>query len=351
MEDVVTANSLARDLDEVISLGGDLWEGLRGARVFITGGTGFFGRWLLESFLWANARLRLGASAVVLTRRPRAVAANVPHLASHAAITLHEGDVRSFAFPEGAFSHVIHAATESSAQPTREDRLALFDGIVTGTRRALELGVHSGATRFLLTSSGAVYGRQPVDLVRVPEDFGGAPDPLGASAPYAEGKRAAETLCALYSSATLQPAIARGFAFVGPFLPLDGHFAVGNFIRDAMSGGPIRVTGDGTPWRSYLYAADLARWLWTILLRGTPERPYNVGSGDAITIRDLAHTVAQVMTPPVAVAIGQSARAGAPAERYVPDVTRAEQELGLRASVLLADAIRRTVEWHKGFVR
>jgi nucleoside-diphosphate-sugar epimerase len=154
-------------------------------------------------------------------------------------------------------------------------------------------------------------------------------------------------LCALHADAHLQPTIARCFAFVGPYLPLDAHFAVGNFIRDGLQGGPIRISGDGTPYRSYLYAADLAIWLWTILLRGQSMRPYNVGSAQALTVEELAHVVADAFAPAVPIDVPRAATAGVSAQQYVPAVTRAETELGLRLTVPLAEAIHRTVGWHR----
>ena len=337
-------NPLASDLDHVLAQTHGLWEELRGARVFLTGGTGFFGCWLLETFLWANDRLRLGASIVVLTRDASGFAGKAPHLAGHPSVTLHDGDVRTFAFPRGAFSHVIHGATTSSAVVEPAD---MFDTIVEGTRRALDFARHAGATRFLLTSSGAVYGRQPPELTHVPEDYRGGPDSADANQVYAEGKRAAEMLCAVYADVRLKPTIARCFAFVGPYLPLDAHFAIGNFIRDALQGGPIRVAGDGTPYRSYLYAADLAIWLWTILLRAQSMRPYNVGSEAAVSIDDLAHLVARTVAPGVTVSVALAPVAGAPANRYVPSAARADSELALRVTLPLVDAVRRTAEWHR----
>jgi nucleoside-diphosphate-sugar epimerase len=340
-------NPLARDLDQVLEQTSGLWEDLRGARVFVTGGTGFFGCWLLETFLWANDHLRLQASIVVLTRNGSAFAKKAPHLACHPAVTLHGGDVRTFEFADGAFSHVIHAATYSSATLDDRDRLLMFDTIVGGTRRTLEFARRSGARRLLLTSSGAVYGRQPEDLTHVPEEYAGSPDAADARQVYAEAKRAAEMLCAVHADRDLQPTIARCFAFVGPYMPLDVHFAVVSFIRDALRGGPLRVSGDGTAYRSYLYAADLAVWLWTVLLLGTPMRPYNVGSAAAVTIQELARVVAQTVGPGLAIEVAQQPIEGSPAERYVPDITRAEAELRLRPVVSLADGISRTVAWHR----
>lgn len=337
-------NPLAADLDHVLAHTRGLWDDLRGARIFITGGTGFFGCWLLESFTWANDQLKLGASAVVLTRDAAAFGAKAPHLAGHPSVALHEGDVRTFAFPSGRFTHVFHAATTSGAPV--EPRTT-FETIVGGTERVIACARAAGARRLLFTSSGAVYGRQPAGMMHIPEDYAGAPDPTDPRSAYGEGKRAAEQLCAVHATPDFEPVIARCFAFVGPYLPLDAHFAVGNFIRDALAGGPIRVTGDGTAVRSYLFAADLAVWLWTILLRGRPLRAYNVGSDEPISIRELAGLVGGLKSPTMAVTVSQPGASTGSPERYVPEIDRARQELELNVAVPLFDALSRTLAWHR----
>ena len=312
----------------------------------MTGGTGFFGCWLLESFVWANDQLDLGAKATVLSRNPEAFAARAPHLANHPAVRLIQGDVRTFEFPAGESPFVIHAATEASAKLNQENPLLMFETVVEGTRRTLEFARTHGTRQFLLTSSGAVYGKQPPEMTHIPEDFLGAPDAMDPNAAYGEGKRAAEMLCRLYAHRFgLEPKIARCFAFVGPHLPLDAHYAIGNFIRDALRGGPIRVNGDGSPLRSYLYAADLTVWLWTILLKGQPCRPYNVGSDRSINIADLARLVGRMVNPDIQVAIARKADASLPPQRYVPSVERARNELELESRIPLEEATRRTARW------
>lgn len=340
---------LAGDLDRVLEQVGELWEEFRGARLFVTGGTGFFGCWLLETFAWANRRLDLGATALVLTRDRDSFARKAPHLAADPALGFHDGDVRDFRFPEGRFTHVVHGAATSAVETFRKvDPLVTFDIVLEGTRRALELAARSGATQFLLVGSGAVYGRQPADLTHVPEDYPGAPHPASPAAALGESKRAAECLCALYAAGRgLEAKIARCFSFVGPYLPLDLHYAAGNFVRDALAGGPIRVGGDGTPVRSYLYAADLAVWLWTILARGRSCRVYNVGSEAAVSIAELARATARTASPELEVAIAGTPVAGAPVERYVPSTARAQRELGLRQTVSLAEAVERTLAYHR----
>ena len=349
---MITGQKLPRvdtnDLDHILEHTSHLWEEVRGQSIFITGGTGYFGCWLLESFTWANDQLDLGAKATVLSRNPEAFAAKAPHLANHPSVHLIQGDVRTFEFPAGEFRFVVHAATEASAKLNQENPLLMFETIVEGTHRTLEFARTHGTRKFLLTSSGAVYGKQPPEMTHIPEDYLGAPDPMDLDAAYGEGKWAAEVLCRLYAHHFgLETKIARCFAQVGPYLPMDIHYAIGNFIRDAVQGGPIRVNGDGSPLRSYLYAADLAIWLWTILFKGQSCHPYNVGSDKSISIAELAFLVRKLIDPGIEVTIARQPEPSQLRQRYVPSIERARNELALETWISLEEAIQKTVRWLK----
>jgi len=340
-------NRLAADLEEIASNTDGLWAELRGQNLFITGGTGFFGCWLVESFCFINRLLALEAHATILTRNPGAFSRKCPHLASDAAITLQHGDVRDFEFPTGEYRYIIHAATEASAKQASDSPLEMFSTIVAGTEHTLEFAATHGTKKFLLTSSGAVYGKQPADITHVPETYRGAPDPLDAASAYAEGKRTAELLCAVYGAkSAIECKIARCWAFCGPYLPLDQHFAIGNFIADVLAGRPIQIQGDGTPRRSYLYAADLAIWLWTMLFRAPALVPINVGSSQDVSILKLAETIARTLSPQTQIRIAKPATPGAVPMRYVPLIDRALELLRLRQTIDLEECIRRTAEWH-----
>lgn len=340
------ADILEQDLAGIFSRLEMDWPRLSGARILITGGTGFIGRWLLEALRHADLRLRLDLEVTILTRDPASFAAKAPHLAAHQGFAAVAGDVRSFDPGRADYTHIIHAAADASAELNEHDPLLMFDTIVTGTRHVLDLARNAGAGRVLFLSSGAVYGAQPWDMTHVAEDWLGGPDITTHRSAYGEGKRAAEVIAAIYRQQhDMDIGIARIFTLLGPLLPLDTHFAAGNFLRDAMAGRTVTVNGDGRAVRSYLYAADLAEWLWVMVLRAPANMICNVGSEEAVSIGELAERAARLIGGGRHDILGK-ADAGWNPGRYVPSTRKIREELGVSPATDLDEALRRTAAWN-----
>ena len=335
------------DLDTIAETSEADLRSLASARIFVTGGTGFVGTWLVSALHHADRQLALDLDVRLLTRDPVRFAATQPQLADWA--TAIKGDVLSCPNP-GVVDFAIHAATSASAALNDERPDLMRQTIVEGMDRVLGALSPSGPIPLLFTSSGAVYGRQPLDLDCIPESYPLESADIAPTNAYALGKQDAERI-ALAASRSGGPSLrlARLFAFVGPLLPLDAHFAIGNFIRDALAGGPIRVAGDGQAVRSYLYAADMVAQLLALLVRGEPETPYNVGSNEAISIADLAHLVANTLDPRIAVEITGASPDALPTSagsRYVPCTERIDALAPIRRTPLPA-AITATAQWHR----
>lgn len=333
------------DIDHVFTRVSNYWHQLCRKHILLTGGTGFIGKWILEMILEADRRLDLRCHISVLTRNPSKFIASTPHLAKEAGVTLIAGDIRNFSAPNNAhYDLVIHAAADVIAPGKFLD---VFDTCIEGTRRVLEVARERRTESFLLISSGAVYGPQPSAVIAIPETFSGGPNILDIRSAYAEGKRAAEWLTNSYGQEGLKVNIARCFAFVGPYMALEKQFAIGNFIDAALRNQPILIRGDGTPLRTYLYAADLAIWLLTILLAGKPGDVFNVGGDMPISIKELALKVLRLTGANSELKVLLPPRQDEGVERYVPDVSKARKLLGLLPWIAIDDAIDRTVRWHR----
>jgi dTDP-glucose 4,6-dehydratase len=290
----------------------------------------------------ADETLALGLSITAVSRDPQRFLQRFPQFLAEPRIKWIQADLRNRA-PRGHFSHVIHAAADNAIDSGPDALRTLFDTIVNGARNVLDAsGPHCRS--LLLVSSGAVYGPARDGQTRFLESDAGGPDPSFAKYAYAEGKRAAEQLGAIAVGKGVPVRIARCFAFVGPHMPFNRHFAIGNFIADAVAGRRIRIKSDGLPTRSYLYMTDLIAALLTILCRGAVGRAYNVGSDVSGSIEDLAHAVNRVADGCGVMVEGAPSD---PTDRYVPDTTRLRQELGFAPVVTLDEAIARTVAWYR----
>jgi nucleoside-diphosphate-sugar epimerase len=327
-----------------IALG--LHDALAGRHLLLTGGTGFFGLWLLALLHQLNqqgARIEV----TVVSRNPARFLDAQPHYRECDWLRWLAGDVRQLQeIPGRPADLILHAAADTSAAAHTKP-LEIFDTILGGARRVFDLAVHSNAPRILLTGSGAQYGALPAGA-GVDENYVGACVSNSTSSAYGEAKRAQEVLAAIYAQDHgLEVVMTRCFAFAGPGLPLDGHFAIGNFVRDALRADAIVLNSAGEAVRSYLHGADLAAWLLFMLVKGKPGEAYNVGSDQAISIADLALRVGQRLAPRKPVRI--LGRPGMPGARswYVPDIGKA-QLLGLNVWTDLDASIDSMAAWAGG---
>lgn len=324
----------------------DSWDLVHGKRIFISGATGFVGKWLLASLLYANSKLVLNLEIYILSRNPKDFLSIFPDLLNCKNIVWLNGDIRNFTLENNVkFDFAIHAATDVVQKRVPID---IFDDCVTGTRNFIKNIGEAGCKRMLILSSGIIYGKTPEFMNVVPESFFGAPDSLDVLSAYGEGKRASELISSMLAQDMgISISVARCFAFVGPYLPLDKHFAIGNFILDAIKGRPINIKGDGTPMRSYLYAADLAVWLLKILLNGDNGRAYNVGGDFPVSIKELAEQVVSVLGSSSVINIQTPFDKHKPVQKYLPDLSRADHELGLKPYFDLDTAIFKTAHFNK----
>jgi nucleoside-diphosphate-sugar epimerase len=338
------SNPLATDLEHICQHASADLKSLAGQRLFLTGGTGFFGLWILETIAWANRHLALNLEVVVLTRDPESVRTTAPHLMNDNAITFHIGDITDFSFPDGEFSSIVHGATTTARETfNNENSLKKFNTVARGTEHILEYAAQCQPDNFLYLSSGAAYGTQPQSLTQIPESFSGAPLPASPNAALGIGKRTAEFLCHYYGEQhNLNIKIARCFTSYGPYLPLDIHYAIGNFLADGLKGNEIKILGDGTAQRSYLYVADVVIWLLAILCRGEPQASYNVGSDRVVSIEELANQIAARFD--CAVSIAKAPTEGVDVNRYIPCVQRANTELSLEETVSFEVGLERMIE-------
>jgi nucleoside-diphosphate-sugar epimerase len=328
------------DLDDILRLAARDFDALRGARIFLTGGTGFFGKWLLAAFDHAERELGLGVQLTILSRDPGRFFAAWPEARGRPGWIFLEGDVAEVPNLLHRHEFVLHGAADTSGIDTPAAEAARTRAIVAGTERMLEIAESGRARRLLLISSGAIYGAAAGQRLGAKET---AARRAQAATPYGEAKRAAELAC---ERSKIDHVLARAFAFLGPHLPLDAHYAAGNFVRNALRGGPIEVRGDGTALRSYLYPTDLVVWLLALLVRGDRATAYNVGSDEVVSMAELARAIGAEATPPARVE-AQAREPQGPQNIYLPDVAKAREELGLRVTVPLREAIRRTLAFHR----
>lgn len=334
------------DLDYIFHNTKDMWEPLRGKSIFLTGGTGFFGKWLLESFIYVNEKLGLNAKIISLSRNPELFIQEYTFYNEHKnSVRFVKGDILTYDFKiDEEVQFIIHAATAASDSLNKNNPLLMLDTITFGTRNVLDFALTQPIEGFLFISSGAVYGKQPSDVSNIQESDSFKININNSNSAYSEGKRIAELYCSTYFEKYNIPVkIARCFAFVGPYLPLDTHFAIGNFINNVIKKEDIVIIGDGSTTRSYMYASDLSIAIWKILLIGNNNKPYNVGVDTAYSLKEIALILKKSYGNKVQIL---NSNKDLPKNIYVPNIDALINELKIKHFVQIEEAIQKTIEFN-----
>lgn len=323
---------------------------LRDAHILITGGTGFVGTWLTQMVAYLNDCHQFGIHLTLLSPHASEFSSRAPRLACRTDVRLIEGDVRNLADLPQESQWIIHAAGSPDFRNHFSSPVRTMETMVFGTHALLNAASRlTPLQRILLLSSGLVYGPQRWGTDALSEKTFSGFDCASPASLYAESKRAAEMLAAAFRTQFGLPVLsARLFAFIGPYQLLDRPWAINNFLRDALRGGPIRVQGNGETVRSYMYGGDLAHWLLRLLVGGKIGAAYNVGSPVGISLRELAVKIAECFPHRPSIDLNTLPTANIPSTQWLPDVALARTDCDLRLQTDLDRAIARTVAWHTG---
>jgi nucleoside-diphosphate-sugar epimerase len=327
----------------------DLTDQLKNKSFLIAGASGFFGRCLLEVLLYLNEENNLGIKIYAISRSSKNFQRKFPLIRESKIIEVIESDISKLKNFDLKVDYLIHAACDTSTEKLTNSPEVFLKENYSGTLNLLEIARANKDCKFLYLSSGAVYGSQNLDVKLRHESDLNSPDLQKISSLYGESKRLCELLCTIYNSLHhVETKVARCFSFVGPYMNFDGHYAIGNFIRDIVNGKDVALNSKSETYRSYLYSVDLVIWLIRILISGTSGAVYNVGSSQEILINDLAELVIKTISPKSKIAfLGKEGFNTSSSSRYIPSNEKAKKNLGLAEYTSLEKAIKKSSIWYQ----
>ena len=269
------------------------WEHLAGARIAVTGAGGFLGHYLVKTLLalGESGRFDPPGQVIAMVRNLDAARMAFGDVSADAPLDLVHWDLSMLGVPDiEPPDYVIHAASQASPRYYGTDPVGTFLPNVVGTEALLRWMQKGPAPRgFLFISSSEVYGATHSQASLAERDYGTL-DPAQVRSCYAEGKRAGETLCVSWHAQFGLPTfIVRPFHTYGPGLkPEDGR-VFADFAFNVLRGENIVMKSDGSARRAFCYAADSVEAFFTVLLKGEPAIPYNVGNPDSVlSVMELA---------------------------------------------------------------
>ena len=277
-------------VESITTRGKKYFQELKNAKILLTGGTGFFGIWLLTIFRHLYEINEFHGRIYLITRNRSIFLDLNPHFKNCEFLKIIQGDIKTVVLGDIEPDHLIHLASTSASETFNDiEQIEKIDTLYLGTKNILDQ-CGQFLQKVLFTSSGAAYG-SPVSSQKIGENSLSRLSPHDDRFALCLGKNVAEFQVRHYAEKlNYDYSIARCFSFAGELMPLSMHYAFGNFIGNAMKREDIILTGTGTAIRSYMYIGDAI--LWFIVLLTKPKNDvFNVGSDSGISVRDLAELI------------------------------------------------------------
>ena len=323
-------------------------EIFKNKKFLITGGTGFIGKWLVASLNSLSIDMKLNIDIYILTRNEGFFKDKFNESFPKKNIHFIEADIRNLDKLKSSnfnFDYIILGANDATYDFSLNSKV-LSETLIGGTFNLLDTFVSSRTKSIIHLSSGAVYGDISKSKTGVKETDRSLVDINNIGSMYGLSKSLVESILNQFGDQNNINIInARCFAFVGPYLPLDKHFAIGNFINDCIHRRPLIINGDGSPVRSYMYSADMARAILLCLVKDK-SMTINVGSDEKITIKDLALLVSKTLTNQKVVIKDKENSHPEKSNYYLPDISFLKS-LGFQESCNLKESIKRTYNFYK----
>jgi dTDP-glucose 4,6-dehydratase len=313
-------------------------EVLRNKEILIYGGTGFIGTWLTAALLHADQQFNLKLKSKVITRnQSKAISKFGIHKSN---IQFHQHDLALKELKNNLTADIVFiASTPTNASTGSLNTRDLVQASINVVSQATRIRSRNlGKPLIIHLSSGAVFGKQSMDylfrneLDAVDED---------SEEPYCQAKLIIENgLMSAYTQGLIDYQTPRLFAFLGPGLPLNSHFAIGNFVSDGIQNRKIVVKGNPMTRRSYLYPTDLIEILFRSLQLKEPVS-LNIGSDTGITIADLADKVSTLTSNLGVDFLNPDSKPS----NYVPSTINLKKHIAKKSYIDLDNSLEKWIEW------
>jgi nucleoside-diphosphate-sugar epimerase len=336
---------LIEDIKHIEEHSQTILDDLKNKHILITGASGFFGQWFCQTLTTLNQAYELNLHLHVLSRSWESFHRKHPQFFDESITHFIDGDIRSFQAPDSC-DFVIHMANEARPHfESEEDKKIFIETLRQGDQHLAKILKQLKPQKMLLTSSGAVYGPSFERVTHWQETDTPAPKTT-----YGEEKARQEHFFLSEKPQETDLVIMRCFAFIGPFLPLNGPYAAGHFLSNLLKGETIHVKGTGRPLRSYMYMSDLMIWSLKLLIQDTEDSIYNVGSEEPVSIAELASEIASLSPEPLDVVISQKDAKIQESLSYLPNTQKVHKELDLKVLISRLEALKKTLKWHRDCV-